>query len=112
MRTLPSSYGTWDESTNTWTLTGPATTGGPPGNPGPDGMPETSDDQYPTYSYPSIDFQPGPALLRVTTNPALPGKIIVDGVPRDEWGLAWVKLAPGRQRVSFGGGYGSTSPAA
>jgi len=112
MRTLPSSYGTWDEPTNTWTLTGPATTGGPPGNPGPDGMPGTSDDQYPTYSYPSIDFQPGPALLRVTTNPALPGKIIVDGVPRDEWGLAWMKIAPGRHLVSFGGLNGLATPAA
>lgn len=42
------------------------------------------------------------ALLRVTTNPAVPGKIIVDGVPRDEWGLTWMKIAPGPHTVSFG----------
>src|SRR2546428_3284710 len=112
MRTLPSSYGSWDESTNTWTLTGPATTGGPPANPGPDGVPGTSDDQSPTYSHPSIDFQACPALLRVTTNPALPGKIIVDGVPRDEWGLAWMKIAPGTHTVSFGGLNGLATPTA
>ena len=111
MRTLPSAYGTWDESTNTWTLTGPATTGGPLGNPGPDGIPGTADDQYPAYGYPSIDLQPGPALLRVTTNPAVPGKILVDGVTRDEWGLAWMKIAPGTHTVSFGGLNGWTTPA-
>ncbi len=112
MRTLPVSYGSWDESTNTWTLTGPATTGGPPGNAGPDGIPGTSDDQYPTTPYPAIDFQAGPALLRVTTNPAVPGKIYVDGVPRDEWGLAWMKIAPGAHTVSFGDVYGFGTPTA
>ncbi len=52
-----------------------------------------------------------PALLRVTTNPAVQGKIIVDGVPRDEWGLAWMKIAPGTHTVSFGGLYGYGTPA-
>ncbi len=53
-----------------------------------------------------------PSLVRVTTNPAVPGKIIVDGVPRDEWGLAWMKIAPGTHTVSFGGlnGYGTPAP--
>ena len=110
LRTLPAPYGSWDESTNTWTVTGPATTGGPPGQPGPDGVPGTSDDRYPIYPYPSIDLQPGPALLRVTTNPAVPGKISVDGVPRDEWGLAWMKIAPGTHTVSFSDIYGFGTP--
>jgi len=52
------------------------------------------------------------SLLRVTTNPAVPGKIIVDGAPRDEWGLAWMKIAPGTHLVSFGGLNGLATPAA
>jgi hypothetical protein len=51
------------------------------------------------------------SFLRVTTNPAVPGKIIVDGVPRDEWGLAWMKIAPGTHTVSFGGLNGLGTPA-
>src|SRR2546425_42852 len=50
-------------------------------------------------------------LLRVTTNPAAPGKILVDGVPADDWGLTWVKLAPGTHTVSFGGLNGLGTPA-
>jgi len=52
-----------------------------------------------------------PGLLRVTTNPAVAGKVIVDGVPRDEWGLNWVKIAPGTHEVSFGEIYGTRAPA-
>jgi len=51
------------------------------------------------------------SLLRVTTSPAVPGKIIVDGAPRDEWGLAWMKIAPGTHLVSFGGLNGLGTPA-
>ena len=50
------------------------------------------------------------SLLRVTTNPAVPAKIFVSGVPRDEWGLNWVKLAPGTYTVSFGVVYGYATP--
>jgi hypothetical protein len=53
-----------------------------------------------------------PSLLRVTTNPAVPGKILVDGIPRDEWGLNWMKIAPGPHTVSFGDVYGFGTPAA
>lgn len=49
-------------------------------------------------------------LLRVTTNPPVPGKIIVDGVARDEWGLNWMKIAPGPHTVSFGDVYGFGTP--
>ncbi|MGQ0796482.1 MAG: G1 family glutamic endopeptidase, partial [Methanobacteriota archaeon] len=47
------------------------------------------------------------ALLRATTGvdgrpgSGVPGKILVDGVPREEWGLNWMKIAPGRYTVSF-----------
>ena len=54
----------------------------------------------------------GPALLRVTTNPALPGKIIVDGVARDEWGLTWMKIAPGSHTVTFSDIVGVSPPSA
>src|SRR5207245_2194708 len=50
-------------------------------------------------------------LLRVTTNPAVNGKIVVDGVPSDEWGLTWMKIAPGTHTVSFGGLNGLATPA-
>ena len=53
-----------------------------------------------------------PALLRVTTNPAVPAKIIVDGIPRDEWGLTWMKIAPVPHTVAFGDIYGYGTPAA
>jgi plastocyanin len=51
-----------------------------------------------------------PGLLRATTSPAVNGKVIVDGVPRDEWGLNWVKIAPGSHEVSFGEIYGTRAP--
>src|SRR5437667_5460769 len=50
-------------------------------------------------------------LRRVTTNPAVNGKIVVDGVPSDEWGLTWMKIAPGTHTVSFGGLNGLATPA-
>jgi hypothetical protein len=110
-RTVPASYGTWDGTAKTWIVTGPATTGGPAGTPGPDGTAGTSDDLYAMHPWPTLDLRPAPALLRVTTNPAVSGKILVDGVPRDEWGLAWMKIAPGAHTVSFGGVPGFATPA-
>ncbi len=107
MRTAPAAYGIWDESANTWTITGPSTTGGPSGTPGPDGTPGTGDDQYPTHPYPSIDLQPGPGLLRVSTSIdthptwGVWSQVRVDGIPRDEWGLAWLKIAPGSHTISW-----------
>jgi len=53
-----------------------------------------------------------PALLRVTTNPPVPGKIIVDGVARDEWGLTWMKIASGDHTVTFSDLSGLAPPAA
>jgi hypothetical protein len=43
----------------------------------------------------------GHGYLRVTTDPAVPAQILVDGVARDTWGLNWLKLAPGVHEVSF-----------
>ncbi len=49
-------------------------------------------------------------FLRVTTNPAVPSQIMVDGMPRDTWGLTWVKLIPGTYTVSFTGLEGFSPP--
>jgi hypothetical protein len=40
-------------------------------------------------------------MLRVTSNPAVPTQVIVDGVPRDTWGLNWLELPPGVHVVEF-----------
>jgi len=49
-------------------------------------------------------------FLRVTTRPSVPSQILVNGIPRDEWGLNWVKVAPGDYTVGFRGVYGHTTP--
>jgi subtilisin family serine protease len=59
---------------------------------------------------------PGPdpstfGLLRVTTDPPVASTILVDGIPRNDWGLEWVKLPPGPYEVSFRDVYGATTPA-
>ncbi len=48
----------------------------------------------------------GFGLLRVTTElsdgrPGVHAQILIDGIPRDEWGLSWLKLLPGTYTVSF-----------
>jgi hypothetical protein len=50
------------------------------------------------------------SMLRVTTSPAVPSQILVDGVPRDTWGLNWVKLPPGTYTVRFTHVEGYTEP--
>jgi hypothetical protein len=49
---------------------------------------------------------PGPAgsfgYLRATTAPAVGAMISVDGLPRDNWGLNWLKVLPGAHQVCFG----------
>jgi hypothetical protein len=52
----------------------------------------------------SSSGSPGPedhGYLRATTNPAVPAQILIDGLPRDTWGLNWLKLPPGVYEVSF-----------
>ena len=50
-------------------------------------------------------------LLRVTTNPAVPSQIILDGAPVDRWALDWVKVAPGPHTVCFSDVEGWQTPA-
>jgi uncharacterized membrane protein len=50
------------------------------------------------------------ARLRVTTSPALPADITVDGIARDSWGLNWVEFPAGPHEVCFGPVPGYTAP--
>ncbi|OGS42875.1 MAG: hypothetical protein A3K67_05375 [Euryarchaeota archaeon RBG_16_62_10] len=43
----------------------------------------------------------GVGLLRVTSSPAVPTTVSVNGIPRDSYGLGWLKLEPGIYEVSF-----------
>jgi uncharacterized repeat protein (TIGR01451 family) len=49
-------------------------------------------------------------LLRVTTSPALPSQISINGVPADSWGLTWVKLPPGSYTIHWSHIEGYTDP--
>ena len=57
-------------------------------------------DQGTAYVFP-VGAPVSPGFLRVTTNPALPSQVLVDGVLRDSWGLNWLKLQPGTYTLSF-----------
>jgi hypothetical protein len=58
----------------------------------------------------SSDPLPAYGMLRVTTDPPVPSQILIDGIPRDTWGLNWVKLPPGEYEVSFADVPGFTTP--
>ena len=47
--------------------------------------------------------------LRVVTNPAVPGTISVDGIPRDDWGM-WTDIPAGVHQVCFGPVPGRVAP--
>jgi hypothetical protein len=49
-------------------------------------------------------------FLRVTTSPAVAGTILVDGVPRDDWGM-WTDIPTGSHTVCFGQAAGYTNTA-
>jgi len=56
------------------------------------------------YAFDGVSPGPDPdgyGLLRVASDPPAGTQILVEGIPRDEWGLDWVKLAPGTYEVSF-----------
>jgi hypothetical protein len=53
-------------------------------------------------------FSPG--LFRVQTSPAVPTRIFVDGIPRNDWGLDWVKMPPGTYMLSFSDVFSHNTP--
>ena len=50
-------------------------------------------------------------FLRVTSSPAVPAQISLNGVIADSWGLNWVELPPGDYTVHFSHVEGYTEPA-
>ncbi len=48
-------------------------------------------------------------LLQVSTSPAVPATIFVDGVPRNDWGL-WTAFPPGTHQVCYGKTDGYVAP--
>jgi hypothetical protein len=115
LNTVPAGVGTWNADAMTWRVQGPTSGCARTGSPGADRTPGTGDDTYALEPCHQIQFGVGapeaPALLRATTNPAVAGKIIVDGVPRDEWGLTWVKIPRGPHTVEFSDLSGLAPPA-
>lgn len=63
-----------------------------------------------TFTPSSAPASEGTGLLRVTTSPALPSQISVDGAIADTWGLDWLELAPGSHSVCFAAVQGYTEP--
>jgi hypothetical protein len=66
-----------------------------------------------TGRYSSSPGAPGPSgtgQLRVTTNPALPSQVVVNGVPMDSGGLNGVDLPSGAYTVTFTHVEGFTAP--
>jgi thermitase len=49
-------------------------------------------------------------LLRVQTSPPVPTTISIDGIPREGWGLNWVKMAPGSYLLQMSGIPGFITP--
>jgi hypothetical protein len=50
-------------------------------------------------------------LLRVETRPAVPTRIYLDGIQRNDWGLNWVKMPVGSYMLSFSDVYYYNIPA-
>ena len=66
---------------------------------------------------PSANPTPGPApvpdvygYLRVTTSPAVPARVVVDGLERADWALTWVKVPVGEHVVCFSDVIGFETP--
>lgn len=67
-----------------------------------------------TGTYTPNGGAPGPVgkgFLRVTTSPALPATITVNGEARDDWGLDWLQVDPGTYQVCFSDILGFAKPA-
>lgn len=60
---------------------------------------------------PSAVGQTGVGFLRVTTSPAVPSQISVDGTPSDTWGLNWLEVEPGTHVVCYARVEGYSTPA-
>jgi streptogramin lyase len=59
---------------------------------------------------PLPDPPPPPGLLRVATDPAVGARVFVDGTPRNDWGLDWVRPGAGSREVCFSDVVGFATP--
>jgi hypothetical protein len=62
-------------------------------------------------SSPGAPGQTNVGQLRVTSSPALPTQISVDGNVADNWGLNWLEIGPGSHAICFTWVQGYTTPA-
>lgn len=58
-------------------------------------------DTYGGQSESILGYAATSGLLRVETSPPVPTRIFLDGIPRNDWGLDWVKLPAGEYTLSF-----------
>lgn len=65
-----------------------------------------------TFDSPQADLLPlsEPGMLRVTTSPAVPSQILLDGRALDTWSTEWVKVTPGDYELCFTDVTGFTTP--
>ncbi len=63
----------------------------------------------PHIDWMALDYLPT-GLLRVETSPAVATTISVDGIPRNDWGLDWVKMPPGEYTLSLSDVTGYLTP--
>jgi len=61
-------------------------------------------------SAPASSVSLGTGLLRVTSSPAVTTRVFVDGIPRDDWALNWVKMPGGSYMLLFSDVDGYTTP--
>jgi hypothetical protein len=64
-----------------------------------------------SFKFPTCGATSTTGYLRVTSSPALPTQVSVDGTIADSWGLNWVEVAPGSHTICFSHVSGYTDPA-
>jgi hypothetical protein len=75
------------------------------------GQPDQAPNQIELHPILNLNFNPAPAgLLRVTSSPAVPTQVLIDGQIADSWGLTWLELAAGTHTACFTHVEGWTEP--
>jgi hypothetical protein len=65
---------------------------------------------YSGYQHIGVSVIQLAGLLRVETSPAVATTILIDGIPRNDWGLDWVKMPPGEYTLSVSDVTGYLTP--
>ncbi|MFN6122452.1 MAG: peroxidase family protein, partial [Actinomycetes bacterium] len=85
--------------------------GGGVGGPLDDGTDTISNVEFLLFADQTVPSPIATGLLRVTSSPAVPTRISVDGVVRHDWGLDWVSVPVGSHEVCFSDVVGFATPA-